>query len=200
MSIRSKVIIIGWMITVPIFLSLITLLSGEEKMSDQDLKRYVQNRRSVVQQLLSVVRRNIKSPSEATREIIIMLGELRAEEAAEFLVDNIKVMPPGTFEKTTKIVYPAVGALIHIGYPSVQVILNKGFLRERSDLEQKLMAHVIRSVLGQGYQNSWEVGTRLGRLIIQEHLCSAKPPAPVRERLVKFMEKHFPTEKPIKRR
>jgi hypothetical protein len=61
------------------------------------------------------------------------------------------------------------------------------------------MAHVICSVLGGGYRNRWEVGRRLGRLIIQEHLRSANPPKQVRERLIKFMEKYFPAEKPIKR-
>jgi hypothetical protein len=200
MQIKLKVIIFSLMI---VLLNLITSVCGGEKMMNQNLQNYVQNRRIVIEQLLSIAKKNIKSSSkesEEMREIITMLGKLRAEEAAEFLVQYIALMPSGTFfEKTIANIYPAVGALIQIGYPSVLTILNTGFLRERSDLEQKLMAHVICSVLGDGYRNPLKVGRRLGRLIIQEHLRSANPPKQVRERLIKFMENYFPAEKPIKR-
>jgi len=201
MQVRLKFTIFGLIVIV--LLNLITSVCGGEKMTNQNFQHYVQNRRIVIKKLLSIARENVKSSlkeSEEMREIITMLGELRAEEATEFLVQYIALMPSGIFfEKTIKNVYPAVGALIWIGYPSVLTILNIGFSRERSDLEQKLMAHVIYSVLGHGYRNSREVGTRLGRLIIQEHLRSANPPKQVRERLIKFMEKYFPAKKPIKR-
>ena len=200
MQIKLKVIIFRLMI---VLLNLITSVCGGEKMMNQNLQNYVQNRKIVIEQLLSIAKKNIKSSSKESkemREIITMLGKLRAEEAAEFLVQYIALMPSGIFFETTIAnIYPAVGALIQIGYPSVLTILNTGFLRERSDLEQELMAHVICSVLGDGYHNRWEVGRRLGRLIIQEHLRSANPPKQVRERLIKFMENYFPAEKPIKR-
>ncbi|MCS7188057.1 MAG: hypothetical protein RMK89_14060, partial [Armatimonadota bacterium] len=96
--------------------------------------------------------------------------------------------------------YPAVVALQLIGYPSVEEIVWRSFEQERSDMEQKLMADVIRGVLGRGYPNSWESGTRIGRLIIQEHIRFTNFPSPIRERLVKFMEKYFPEKKPTKHR
>lgn len=196
-------------LTTLILLFSVTLLQGYQEIIEQKFKDYMQIRSKIIQQLLLAAQQKPGSVVDIKTQIRIvesvrMLGELRAIEAIAFLVEHIAMSFPllgtGTAERGVETDYPAVGALIRIGYPSVREILNRGFLRERNDLEQKLMAHVIRSILGQGYQNSQEVGTRLGRLIIQEHLRSVKPSASVRDRLVKFMEKHFPVEKPVKRR
>jgi hypothetical protein len=162
------------------------------EISDRDLRRYVQNRRKVIQQLLSVVPRDLKSPSEEVREAIVMLGELRAEEATERLVDCISIVPPGTIDtRTTETVYPAVGALIRIGYPSVRTILERGFVRQRSEQEQKLMAYVTRHVLGRDAPDRWMLGTRLGRLVVEEHMRSSDLSEPVKQRLTRFMERYF---------
>jgi hypothetical protein len=196
-------------IMVLIFLTLNAIPLWGQKISEQELENYVQKRSMVIQQILCLVKQQPKSPVDIETQVKInkavrMLGTLRAIETIEFLVENISMSFPllgaGTAERGVEIQYPAVWALIQIGYPSIQMMLNKGFFKERSDLEQKLMAYVICSVLGDGYHNRWEVGRRLGRLIIQEHLRSTNPPKQVRERLIKFMEKHFPEEKLIKRR
>ena len=192
-------------IIVLIFLTFNAISLWGQKISEQELENYVQKRSMVIQQILYLIKQQPKSPVDIETQVKInkairMLGTLRAIEATEFLVEHISMsFPLLESERGLKTQYPAVLALIYIGYPSVQMILNKGFVKERSDLEQKLMAHVICSVLGGGYRNRWEVGRRLGRLIIQEHLRSANPPKQVRERLIKFMEKYFPAEKPIKR-
>jgi hypothetical protein len=185
-------VIPGVCVMVAVFSVTFALLVGGAEMSDKELQQYVENRRGVIQRLLSIAQQNPQSPSEKTRRAIEMLGELRAEEATEFLVDHISILPPGSFdEKTIETVYPAVGALIQIGYPSMRTILNRGFVKQRSEQEQKLMAHVIRGVLGRGGRDSWTLGTRLGKLVIEEHLRSAGLSEPVKQRLTSFMERYF---------
>jgi len=169
----------------------------QTQMAIPEIHQFMEKRTEVVKTLLYIAKQKIKSKPTEAAWAIELLGELRAIEATDFLLDNITFQNPYVDEPTDR--YPAMVALIYFGYPSVRGIVYNGFKRERSDLEQKLMAHVICSVLGGGYRNRWEVGRRLGRLIIQEHLRSANPPKQVRERLIKFMENYFPAEKPIKR-
>ena len=180
--------------------SYFTMVRSERRtqMAISEIHQFMEKRREVVKTLLYIAKQKLKSNPTETAWAIERIGELNAIEATDFLLDNIAFQSPYVDEPAD--LYPAMVALILIGYPSVREILYSGFKRERSDLEQKLMAHVIYSVLGHGYRNRWEVGRRLGRLIIQEHIRSANPPKQVRERLIKFMEKHFPAEKLIKRR
>jgi hypothetical protein len=169
----------------------------QTQMAIPEIHQFMEKRTEVVKTLLYIAKQKIKSKPTEAAWAIKLLGELKAIEATDFLLDNITFQNPYVDEPTD--LYPAMVALILIGYPSVRGIVYNGFKRERSDLEQKLMAHVICSVLGDGYRNPLKVGRRLGRLIIQEHLRSANPPKQVRERLIKFMENYFPAEKPIKR-
>jgi hypothetical protein len=112
-----------------------------------------------------------------------LLGELRAEEATGFLVEHIAIVPPGeVFDPGPEGTYPAAGALIRIGYPSVRTILREGFRRPRSEQEQKLMAYVIERVLG----------GKIGAFAIQDHLETLAASNPHKPRLMRFKNKYFP--------
>lgn len=170
----------------------------QTQITDQEVIQLMEKRSKVVGTLLSIAKRELKSNPIKAAWAIEKLGELKAREAIDFLVNNITFQSPYVDEPSD--LYPAVVALQLIGYPSVEEIVWRSFEQERSDMEQKLMADVIRGVLGRGYPNSWESGTRIGRLIIQEHIRFTNFPSPIRERLVKFMEKYFPEKKPTKHR
>lgn len=169
---------------------------GCTEMTEQELRDYVKMRAKVIQQLLKVVEKEPKTPEENDRwaEAVDMLGALRAEEAAPLLVKHIAVVRLLVDEERTILtVYPAVGALIRIGYPSVRTIIYEGFRKERGEREQQLMAFVIQKVFGGS-----EFGKRVGWLVIEEHLRSAKLPPENRKRLQKFMETYFWKGKPTK--
>lgn len=188
-----------FILTVYAMMSAIGSVASLQRGVLEEVDEYVRHREQTIKQLLDVIAQQPKDLYAYLRwrKAVRLLGQLRAVEATGLLLEQIANVSL-TSERTLETLYPTVGALIPIGYPSVRAILNQGFRKERSDLEQKLMAHVIRNVLGYGARDRWEVGTRLGRLVIQEHLHSAKPPAPVRERLTKFMEKYFPEKRAAK--
>ncbi len=165
----------------------------QTQMTIQEIRQFMGKKDKVVKSLLFIAKQESKSNPVRAAWAINMLGELKAIEAINFLLDNIAFQNPYVDEPID--LYPAVVALKMIGYPSIKAIIYEGFKQERSDIEQRLMAMVIKEVLGPR-----EIGTRLGRLVIQEHLHSAQLPSLIRERLVKFMEKHFPERKPTKRR
>lgn len=121
-------------------------------------------------------------PADAA-EAVKLLGEVREPRAAPLLVENILV--PGTDGDSAQIEdqYPAVAALVRIGYPSVQAILRSGFRKPRTDVEQRLMAHVVAQVLGK----------RLGAMAVEERLATSSLPATERQRLRQFAARYFPT-------
>ncbi len=92
-----------------------------------------EERTRVVKQLLAIAQakkmpeKRRLSPSSPQVLAIELLGEYRAEEAVEFLVDNITMYAPGLSidEDGPAIGYPCVHALVNIGLPSVKEILKR---------------------------------------------------------------------------
>lgn len=163
------------------------MAAGKEQqvqMSDQDVRQFMERQAEVVKVLMSIAKQELKPNPARAAWAIEMLGQLRATEAVDFLVDNIAFRSP--YENEPMSSYVAVWALKAIGYPSVQAVIYRGFWKERTLEEQKLIAMVIREVFG-----GRELGERVGRLVIEEHLRSAPPSYESQRRLKKFTETFF---------
>jgi hypothetical protein len=121
------------------------LLSNDVNVIEEAKDELIATRRNLIEGLIKIVnqKENRIKREASVRAAIIVLGEMRAVEAVELLVDNIGfpyVMEPwseprpgppagmGTIglglsriQKT----YPAVGALVKIGEPCLNAVINK---------------------------------------------------------------------------
>jgi hypothetical protein len=85
------------------------------------------------------------------KDVMLLLGKLRAVRAVPILVHNLKyeVFYKNTKRpQTTEDLYPAVNALIDIGSPSLNPILER-LRREDDAIVTKAGVAVIRGVLGE---------------------------------------------------
>ena len=79
---------------------------------------------------------------------VLLLGEMRAAEAVDVLLDNLTFRPPRLIEEAgLGALYPCVEALIRIGQPSVEGILRRAS-RQYGDREIMLLSHIVRRVMG----------------------------------------------------
>jgi hypothetical protein len=97
--------------------------------------------------------RDYQLSSEAKVYAIYLLGRLRASAAVTILLDNIafkatKVDPKGGIGRWG--MYPAQEALVRIGTPAVNMILDR-LPSEREELRRKLMCSVISDVEGKAF-------------------------------------------------
>ena len=94
--------------------------------------------------------RNAGLPNEGKVYAIYLLGELRAAPATNILIENIdlkatKVDRKGAIGRWGP--YPAQEALVKIGTPAVNMVLDK-LPTEQNDLRRQLMCAVISDAVG----------------------------------------------------
>ena len=110
----------------------------------------------VLMQLLE--RRLVNDDRQGTvKDVMLVLGKLRASRAVPLLVRNL------TYEafykntkrpQTTEDLYPAVAALIEIGSPSLKAVLER-VTNESDPTVTRTAAAVIHGVLGGRWASSW---------------------------------------------
>jgi hypothetical protein len=102
-----------------------------------------------VDALVQLLRAKAEYPRRTSvkRDVIRLLGELRAERAVEYLVTNVAFYYPDVWENYALADYPAAIALTNIGYPSVKGIINQ-LIHPTTEEELKLFAWVIISIEG----------------------------------------------------
>jgi hypothetical protein len=147
-----------------------------------NLRRHAKERNETIRAVLKLLAQKPASPAETEAEAIVLLGDLRAEEAVDLLVSRVTFIDPRPVSEVgMSSTYPAVGALIRIGYPAVQGILRRGFLKERTIQEQKLMAYVIRVTLGD----------RIARAVVEEQLARLRTQDREKSRLTEFRDMYI---------
>lgn len=134
----------------------------------------------VIQSMAAVLTSNEASIAEKT-EAINVLGFLRAKEAVPLLVTNITLCPYQFVKELPPLdrLYPCVGALIDIGNPASEALLDRLEL-PTSDLEARLLLHALceietvpfarakiqarRGAVGETQENKERLTRLLGRL------------------------------------
>jgi hypothetical protein len=107
----------------------------------EGLSRFIPERERAINELMEIVR----SDKGGERALAVeMLGQYRAAEAAELLVEHIEC-PPVPFASFPDpfFHYPAAKALMRIGEPGIQAILATGLNHPASDKKLKIFAYVL---------------------------------------------------------
>lgn len=143
-------------------------LTGVDSGDSHAVRKLIDMRNTIVKHLIATVRMNITAKSGETERspeqemvseaAIRVLGEFRATEAVECLVAHIELGPPDYQARvlagkligpeSKKYPYPCVDALIRIGQPAVQPILERA---EGSDDWRTLMCsgRALVGILGE---------------------------------------------------
>jgi len=136
------------------------------RLSDLDDQYHVelgQQRQELMRNLISIVA-NDKSDEVGRTRAVDLLGDLRASEAAEILVENIVEIPtldPRGLSSRGR--YACVAALVKIGKPATGAVL-KEFRKPISDDRQLALVDVLAGVEGR----------KVGRFLLEEEIADAK--------------------------
>lgn len=126
-------------------------VSLSEERPAQDItdltKAFVSKKNASVRILIDVLQ-NAKLPKTNRIAAAKILGELRAPEAVDALIQQLTLSPELVDEKTQKTVYPCYHALINIGVSAGRKALDH--LRDEDDhLRKRLLCGIIKEVEGQ---------------------------------------------------
>jgi hypothetical protein len=121
---------------------------------------------------------DVTKRSDVLVEVLNTAGSLRANEVVSNIVDIISFVPPESVFRPNVPPddYPAVKALIQIGFPAVQAALERA-QGEQDKFVLSLYAIVVKGVLGQ------EAGTNYVALMAKKS-----------KNLIAFQSRYFPTE------
>lgn len=120
---------------------------------------------------------NVTKRPDILIEVLSVAGSLRANEVVSEILDNITFQPIQFRDRPIGPEdYPAVKALIQIGFPSAKAVLERAH-REHAQLVLSLYATVVKGSLGQ------EVGTSYVAVMAKKN-----------KDLKSFQNRYFPAE------
>jgi len=114
------------------------------------LASYRQEREDAIRSLQSFFadKDNVAKRPDVLIEVMNVAGSLRVNEVIPDILDNITFQPIKFRDRfISPEDYPAVKALIHIGFPAVQVVLDRA-QKEPNESILALYAAVVKGVLG----------------------------------------------------
>ena len=143
---------------------------GNDAARDLTTKSILADRNKTIGQLEDIVKSDINDPGkkDAAMTAMRLLGKLRADDSAPLLVTSLAITDPGKNKISQHTIsypeyYPAVDALIQIGMPGVDAILesvastddfkqadhNTKLDRQKIYVRDELRNYVLVTVLGQ---------------------------------------------------
>lgn len=131
---------------------------GNDASRDMAAKSIIADREKTIGQLEDVVKQGVDNPNkkEAAKTAMILLGKLRADDAApllalhlSFFVMEDRWKREGLQPPSGRALYPAMDALINIGLPSVDALLWKVANADTDNpKDDDLTVYVLLHVLG----------------------------------------------------
>lgn len=118
---------------------------------EQDANRIRQERATLIAQLIQDAREQDQGWYGAKHLAILLLGDLRAEEAVSVLIENVdykQVKHLGGSIPSLQQQYPAVESLIKIGLPAISLIEKSLASAELTIGERENFIHIYLNVLG----------------------------------------------------
>ena len=115
---------------------------------DSAASTLVQSYRSLTDNLVKLLRDG-NLPTEKKVYVIYLLGQLRAVSAVTILIDHIDLKAPKVDSDAIGRwgLYPAQEALVRIGTPAVNAVIDK-LPTEKNELRRQLMCAVLSDALG----------------------------------------------------
>lgn len=140
-------------------------------------RELLQQRKELISSLINILKQGDKNAEGEKRSSLVaaidVLGEMRAIEAVDILVDYIKFPASDKLVVFYKIIppseiYPAVKALIKIGKPSLPAVLR--VLKESTDEKDVIL------LTNSGWIISQVLGHKIGKIYLEDALQSETDP------------------------